>query len=336
MRHVFGRAVWSIVAVICCQNFFGQGGAAAAADAPNALPEPINLGPLDLTFGPQENGEFGAVLSGGESIPFDSVRSGLKPPFPGSRFWIYYGAAEYEIDATWSSGSEALNQSTLSLKPQITFLQLNPAESKSVALPPAKQAVCDDLATKADNDSIARFNRECGRITVPSTRFAVALIGEAQYRYGQYDIGGVRHDANQLLFGGGVRVFLPGATRSPLFREWPRLTVSYYSVADSARSTLPDPEAFELDTIAADAKVRMRIPMPGTPWGSSPVRLDLDLRASRPTEGPNQDWEFFREYQLAIEVGREWKPALTYRSGEDKGLQYDRQIIFGVLLELLK
>ena len=53
--------------------------------------------------------------------------------------------------------------------------------------------------------------------------------------------------------------------------------------------------------------------------------------SSRATSGADRDWHVVRQFQLSYDTGDKILPALTYRSGSDVGLQYDKQVILGLL-----
>ena len=67
-----------------------------------------------------------------------------------------------------------------------------------------------------------------------------------------------------------------------------------------------------------------------------PVNLSVELKASRPTSGDdNDDTEFFADVALTwLQPNSKVGLAVRYRSGQDLGFEYDRQYLAGVLVRL--
>lgn len=334
---------------------------AAAAQEPSAidsktLSEELQLGPLKLTFGPQESGHFGAVLTGDATRPVEALN--FVPPQEEQRrpFTARYGAIEFNVDAGWSSASDALNQTTLALKPSVTFVWLDGAKPPE-ALGAELKRTCDEIGAQAarafdrslaETDAAAKaaaladFKRlsqssidlgcQRRRGEPPSSKWAVGFYPDILYRFGEYEVEGERVRANQLITGIAARLFVPGTSKSEWFREWPRLSFGYYDVSEVEDPTLPLPEGIEEDLIKASGKISMRLPMlGGSSVATSPLHLDIEASASRATSGPEDDWHVRRQLQLSYDTGDKILPALTYRSGSDVGLEYDKQVILGLL-----
>ena len=152
-----------------------------------------------------------------------------------------------------------------------------------------------------------------------------------QYRFGELEIAGERFNANQLITGLAARLFVPGTSDSAWFREWPRISAGYYTVSESEDSTIPLPEGIEEDHIKVAGKIAMNVPFFGTSLAKSPLRLDIEATASRATSGDDDDWHVLRQFQLYYDTGDTILPAITYRSGTDLGIVYDKQVILGLL-----
>jgi hypothetical protein len=322
-------------------------------DLATLLSQDLELGPLKLTFGPQESGDFGAVLNGNATRAVPSLNYVPPPAQQNSPFTARYGAIEFNVDAGWNSASDALNQTTLAVRPSVTFVWLDGAKAP-VPLSPELQQTCRDLSqqgqraierslvdpsVKAEADAeIARVNAArkelgCeGRVgEPPSSQWAVAVYPDVQYRFGEFEINGERFNANQLITGLAARLFVPGTSDSAWFREWPRLSLGYYTVSDSEDSTIPLPESIDEDHIRTSARIAMNVPFFGTSLAKSPLRLDIEATASRATSGEDDDWQVLRQFQLYYDTGDTILPALTYRSGTDLGIVYDKQVILGLL-----
>lgn len=129
---------------------------ASACDAQDLLPPPLDLsalsqdlelGPLKLTFGPQEGGDFGAVLTGDATRPVPSLGYIPPPEQQNAPFRARYGAIEFNVDAGWNSAADALNQTTLAVRPSVTFAWLDGAK-QAVPLTPAGDRTCRALAAQ--------------------------------------------------------------------------------------------------------------------------------------------------------------------------------------------
>jgi hypothetical protein len=320
---------------------------------PSALSQDLELGPLRLTFGPQESGDFGAVVTGNATRPVSSLNYVPPAAQQNAPFTARYGAIEFNVDAGWSSAADALNQTTLAVRPSVTFVWLDGAKAR-VPLTPELEQTCRDLSQQAeralerslaDPNARAEADAEIARVQAarkelgcegrvgepPSSQWAVSFYPDVQYRFGELDINGERFKANQLITGLAARLFVPGTSDSAWFREWPRLSLGYYTVSESEDSTIPLPEGFEEDHIKAAAKIAMNVPFFGTPLAKSPLHLDIEAAGSRATSGDDDDWHVLRQFQLYYDTGDTILPALTYRSGTDLGIVYDKQVILGLL-----
>jgi hypothetical protein len=58
----------------------------------------------------------------------------------------------------------------------------------------------------------------------------------------------------------------------------------------------------------------------------------VDVTESHPTASSGGGWRTATLFQLIVDTGSKTglKPALTYTTGTDKGMTYDRPIIFGI------
>lgn len=342
----------------------------AAASLGGALAEAwkkeVDWGPFTFTAGPQEGGDFGAILKGDGATAVKWLNSA--PPSAeqlrsGDSMWMRYGVLEFSVDANWSSATDAKNHSSISLKPQVTFTNLSGAVwqdeisktvSDEVCAPAAEQATAlmtgvavtspemlaliqrYELDKKSRDELLGLFQgRKCNVITghPPRQRIAIGLYPDIRYRLGKFEEGGTIYDADQLILGGGARVFFPSATRQPFFREAPRLSVGYYTVEEDEDSTIPLPEDVREDFLQVDGRVLLRVPFFGHEVSASPLHLDLEVTATKATSGGG-DWDTLWKAQLSVQSEGEFLPALTYRAGKEHGLEYDKQVILGFLWQL--
>ena len=321
-----------------------------------ALGQELELGPLKLTVGPQEGGDFGAILTGNATRAVPALNHVPSHERQKSPFTARYGAIEFNLDAGWSSAADALNQTTLGFKPSVTFVWLDgskPPQPLSAEL----QNTCDELGrqaarafdtsmTAADAAAKAAALEEFHRLQrssqslgcqkrrgePPSSQWAVSFYPDVMYRFGEFQVEGERFRANQLITGLAGRVFVPGTSNSDWFREWPRVSAGYYTVSETEDSDIPLPEGIEEDQIKVSGKIALRLPLFGSAsLATSPLHLDIEATSSRATSGADRDWHVVRQFQLSYDTGDKILPALTYRSGSDVGLQYDKQVILGLL-----
>jgi hypothetical protein len=318
------------------------------------LKNQVAIGPLKLGFGPQDGGGFGATLTGGDSKALALFNNTVPvDPAAGTGFWGRYGSLDYDVDGGWSSQADAANNISLSAKARVTFVRVVafageiPKRQESAI----DQVICQEIdaalaaAIKA-KDSAARDHAihrgvvECDPPVIPiKEQFAVSLYPDLRYRYGRVKVAGTTYDANQLIAGAGARVFLPWRIGA-LLREWPYASVGYYTVRSSSSSNVPLPDDVDADNIAVDAALDINVPYPNRTLSTSPLQLLVKLQGSRATTGTDKEWQTLRHLQLSFDTGhgiagQDIKPAITYRSGDNQGLSYDRQVIVGIVWDLL-
>lgn len=322
-----------------------------------SLSREITIGPFTITAGPQEDGGFGAILSGEGTKDWRWLNS--KPPtaddFAAERSFVRrYGHFEFSADAAWSSKQRAKNQTSLSIKPQVTFgwydggrwkdevawrsgdescvlagLEFSRRAEETVLLPEQTSAIERLKIHEMDDAQLLDFftrNRACGVIGAarpPIQHLALGIYPDVRYRFGKFEEGGTVYDANQLVVGGGARIYFPSMTRSRWFREAPRISVGYYTVQDTEGSDIPVPDDITEDFIDIEARVLLNLPLN--------TRLDIAPSASKVSGG---DWEVLWEAQLSLESDGEFEPAITYRSGVGQGFEFDKQLILGFLWKL--
>ncbi|WP_420130287.1 hypothetical protein [Longimicrobium sp.] len=305
-----------------------SGGAAAtpalppAPTAPAAQEEEENDSPFDFSFGPQEDGSVGAVLKGSEFYPLGGriVNIGLISPFVG-----------LEVDAGWNNDPDALGNASFSLKPAFTLSSLTQHNGAPNTTGPWLYVFADGRAR------FGRFKEEGEE--EPGEVNQMMLGGGAQFRWTTAD---------------GIYAWLPKKRRPTQLLEPPSLTFTYYTV----QSTKADNDAILPDGVTADvvqATLRSELiipllgcttrnvpppkdagPFPGGGWTTTcPFTLDARLTATQPTTGDGEA-EFLADVGIVFESGGKLKPVVRYRSGAEHGLEYDRQLLLGVLWEFVK
>jgi hypothetical protein len=308
-----------------------------------------DLGPFRLIFGPQSDGYVGATLKGDKAFLFSKF-SGMPPPekapTANSTAWFSYGNIDLALDSAWSSAPAAANNATISLKPTVTFGAVRVSPKAPRQLTQDQQAVCDQLnddMTKAfdahDTDGQhkaihAAVKAGCKYLEDPYHDIvAFSVYPTFEYRFGHITQNGQQYQASQALIGGGARVFFPWQLNG-WWASWPFVSATYYHAKDNSGSTIPVPAGIRSDYFAAQGKVDVLLPV--TLGGhSKALQLSIDLTASKATTGADETWQYMQNIQLLVNLGGTWKPAITYRQGQDRGLTYDKQVIFGLAAEFL-
>jgi len=163
----------------------------------------------------------------------------------------------------------------------------------------------------------------------------VASYPDLEYRYGHFTVSGTDYTANQLIYGGGVRLLYPSIINS-VFANWPYISAAYTSATNYGASNLPVSTATPNHFLVLNERVELNLPGVRERLKVG-VLILADVTESHPISsslGPS--WQTAKLFQLIIDTGSTTglKPALTYRSGTDRGMTYDRQIIFGVLWDI--
>jgi hypothetical protein len=238
-----------------------------------------------------------------------------------------------DVDAGWSSSQDATNNASVSAKPGIAFSRVSQC---SVVLP--------DGSTS---------NAPC---TLGPWLHA---FGDLRARFGEFadDSAGVEH-INQAILGAGVQFRMtsfPGFYRSVLRDlgaetgredEVPSLTLTYYHVVDNATTAAAIPEDVTADVLQAVARADLTLPLFCTtrevpagrvePAGreySCPLGIQTKITGTLPTSR-GLGSELFYDFGLYLNSDGKIKPVVRLRSGEEHGLEYDQQLIIGLLWEL--
>jgi len=303
-----------------------------------------SLGPLTLSVGPTDKGGLGASLKGGDSLDFEILNKCSPSPADGGYVMKPVGRVTYDLDASASSRSDALNASSLTIRPMLSmnFLFAPVRPGGPVTFLPVPAGEKDTPPTGADilaaGPAPFVFSRPVA---------ALSIFGELRQRYGEVDAGaqGVIR-ANQFIYGGGLEAAWTGAYRfgsgspSPsalygLFRDPPRIRVGYYSATDVNDNMAPVPEDLMADYLTVGGDLHIALPWFTAPLYKSPLLLNYEYKGSKPTTG-DSGYSSYHNLQLAYVLKGDLKPVVTYKTGKEQGLDYDKQVILGILIELTK
>jgi len=336
---------------------------AAAADPPMTMgqlkfstdptkeQQTIQLGDLKFAFGPQSSGDFGATLKGGVAEKLASLHdSGCyaahAPDDMACSDW--YAVLNANVDAAWSSAAHGStqneNNATIVLNPSIYYEYGHRHFSSTLSEINGHIAGCN-RSTPAGLSGPALLKAkeanpgDCFYQSPPpfSHNFVLSLYPDIEYRYGTFNQAGSTYTANQLLVGTGAKVLYP-ARIGGFLANWPYLSLGYDVAKNYGNSDLPTPSSFQDHYIVANGRIEFFIPGFKALTGVTGIAL-IDLTDSKQTGGVGRSsgWQVARMFQLIIDTtgAGGLKPALTYRSGVNRGMTYDRQVIFGVLWNIL-
>lgn len=295
--------------------------------------------PWDFTFGPTEDGNFGTALKGGKWYPLRraTLSEQEKVKQSTSDFQLASPYVGVEIDGAWNSKPDALNNLSFSVKPSLALQRVFFTESP-----------------------------ELGK--TPNTRgpWLFAFL-DGRQRFGHFKEGEeeTAKEINQTFLGAGVEVRLTPVPfkyaesslgkRTGVLEQPPSLSLTYYTVRNNGRDEGEVPKELTVDTLQAKVSAAFTIPFqcrtsstaaaadPDDPFDEQPVvnikcpwKVDLAYAASLPTKGDDTDLQHFGDFALIYETGGAMKPVIRLRTGKEHGLEYDRQIILGVLWNLLQ
>lgn len=314
--------------------------AGAAQDTLDAVTDRImDLGPLRNALGPTGEGAVGAAIIGRDR----SRIPGLEGTFVSSGMGLSMDTGaylEYAVDGAWSGVAGSASVASFALRPGLDFVFAKwSADSgpRSDALTDEQRAECD---ARFDAYVMGRKTPRgrCPSYEPPVYFMSVSAFGELRYRYAELDILGARAAVNQSILGGGLEWFVPIKSRWAIFREFPRVSVAYYTVEDTETTAAVLPADLEADYLAASGRIRLNIPLfrrvSLTPQRRAvedyPLRLYGDYEGRRATAGPLRAWHSLWTAQLVYDVGNSLMPVISYRAGTEAGADYDAQWIFGV------
>lgn len=334
----FHRKLLPALLVIACGPALaleGGAGAAAAAAAGEGVAKTFKKGPFEISVGLVDEAVRVGVSSK-ESWEFGKrpKTDECTPPAPGAvaECRAALGAVEVSLDGSWKNEDGALNYGTLGFRPQWLYERYS-VRPTVVSQVPAK---CADLAT-------ALSDPEC---IVPrstkSSSLSFAVFPDVTYRYGDYEVAGTRFEANQMIYSGGFTTYFPATIGgsatggSPIWHSFataPYLELSYAKVDDiDSDNPPPPPDGVKDEYLVAEGDVALYVPWSelynGQPWIAH-----ANVVGSREADGG--DWEYARSYELLIQLEDELQVAASYKSGSDKGFDYDRQVLLGIVYTFL-
>jgi hypothetical protein len=338
----FGRAsVMALcIAAVATQTASGDVPGAQTSDSVT-----IPLGPLKFTAGPQSDGTLGATLKGGATGTLYRLWAGPPGCDNDTKDVVPFCnqgdlALTFDVDAAWStniSGSTSTassnkNNATLTFDPSLYWI-LGQKDLTPRAQHIHNCAVAEKAAGgKVPNDPDCKWILDHLEY---SHYLVVASYPDLEYRYGHFTVSGTDYTANQLIYGGGVRLLYPSIINS-VFANWPYISAAYTSATNYGASNLPVSTATPNHFLVLNERVELNLPGVRERLKVG-VLILADVTESHPISsslGPS--WQTAKLFQLIIDTGSTTglKPALTYRSGTDRGMTYDRQIIFGVLWDI--
>lgn len=286
-------------------------------------PFKLSVGQVDSNIGVGLNGSYDDVLTFFESLSTDPAKKNY--PFTD----VTTGAMlSLSVDGAWRSGSENHSYGTLIFQPQFfqMFVGKKAPKNPGPFIPP----------DSCQKESMENPKSEClpsadyleGRAPI----FGYSLYPDLQYRVGNIEQGGKTYNANQTIYGGGVRLFYP-ATIGQFWAASPYVSASYVGINSSEDNDLPVPDDVHDKYLTVDGQVAVYVPFTEK-LSCHAWTAQAKLTGSHPTSGGG-GWEVARSYELLMQVGTSLKPALTYKTGTDKGLDYDRQLLLGVVWSFL-
>ena len=279
--------------------------------------------PFDITFGPQEDGTFGVVVKGSQ---FKSLRRSPSQQQSGQLVSLFGGL---DIDGSWMSATDARNNASISLRPAVALQTITP-------------------------------RRLANGQVVPTTAgpWLYAFL-DIRQRFGDFESSsGDTQRINQLILGGALQL------RWAAFAKWygqamdigrednpPTLSLGYYSIAKNHPEDAPLPTDVRANALQGRLNTKLTLPIckretrtappvAGDPFGATetvytcPLSFIGELMATRLTTGTDDAIDFRYDVGVIYDTGGSFKPILRYRSGEEHGLEYDTQMILGLIWAL--
>jgi hypothetical protein len=250
----------------------------------------------------------------------------------------------YESNSNLNSVSNSLNQISLEVKPGIIFgvspdasgapdaSTNNASNSNASTEQPPPPPVTTDCSTGLQTSPVPPPPG-------PQSPIIFGLYGDFKYRYGTFDRGSRTSDLNQFLGGGGAYLVWAKDQMPEWVAFWPRLSATYYApISTSSGVTTADlPPGVKANYLQLDltAGIAFGKGMFGA-TNYNPFRLTFSYKGSEPTVGSDTQWENMADLQLSTNLlGKTFKPAITFQAGRNGGLQYDKQVLLGIMTDEL-
>lgn len=282
--------------------------------------------PITVAFGPQEGGGLVVVVKGAEYYVVQSFINQRRdftatPP----RFGYYTPSAYVYLapEVNWSTQAAATNQYSLSVRPsfQLGFQPVSPPppESPDSKLWPV---------TAPFFETYVDVRRQAATKEATDPEAAIVLAQE-----------NAQEDIDATFYGIGVGVAVPYLSRI-IERQnptdpgaFPMLRVTYYK--SDGESTANSTIASDLKGDQINASLTFSLPLPAVL--SVDPRLDFDGSLSRATSEDDREWKNLIKAALLFQIGEsDFKPVLSYTSGEKLGFKYDRQLLLGLAFDFAK
>jgi hypothetical protein len=295
------------------------------------------FGGLTFAAGPTSSGGFGATLKGDDRLiwgPFDAA--GADDTSDGMKLPVYPFLG-YSTDDSWNSKAGSLNQASVELQPGLDggifygAWNFTHAAEKGGAGPTCTTNPVTHVKTCSAPAPIA-----------PQRIAGYGFYGDLKYRYGTFDENAKQSNVNQFLAGGGAYMVWQKGMDQPWIDIWPRLSFTYYApISTNSPVTSADlPPGVKANYFQLGLKTGIFLGAKGA-WvkdpDSYPFRLVASYEGSEPTTGADRSWESMWNIQLSTDIlGTTFRPAVTFQSGRNGGLQYDRQVLFGIISNVLQ
>ena len=326
------------------------GDSGADTNAPSG--QTVQLGDLKFTIGPQSSGDFGATLKGGVADKLRSLHdsgcyAGNAPDYMSCH--DLYLVLNASVDAAWSSAgngnAQNKNNAAVVVNPAI-YYQFGSRHFEALPETEIEKHVQDCIKATAglSGDALKKAREEHAadcffqrKKPAWSDYLVAAWYPDIEYRYGTFEQTGGTYTANQLLLGTGAQLLYP-ARIGTFFTNWPYISVGYNVAKNYGASNLPVSSSFRDHYLVVDGRLEFYIPGFRQLTGLNGIAL-IDLTESKQTQGASgapAGWQTARMVQLIVDTSGGLKPALTYRSGINQGMVYDRQVIFGVLWNIFE
>lgn len=319
-----------------------QAGVKAAA---KELAQEIPVGPFTLAFGATDGGAGASFTGDGLKRVTEWIDE--EALFKKSSVSSLLGIG-YEVDAGWKSDADAPNNASFSLQPTLAVIWSEGQLDLPADQTPAGYAEAIRKASlPAFIPCMKRLREEkkpisieaCKLLPMPKPHLSWHVGGDFRYRFGSIDQGGSVVRVNQAIVGGVSSLVFYTPNEYEWVRQWPTLSLGFYTVADTESSAATVPEDIKADYLKAGLSTKLNLG-PKKSLSESrndyPARLHIDIDGSKATKGPDQDWQVLYKAQLVLEVNDTVKPAITYRDGEEFGLDFDEELLLGFVLPLLK
>jgi hypothetical protein len=265
--------------------------------------------PIQFSIGPQQSGGLGAKVSGSVYWSPDWQLTTK----PASGWFVFYLSPQAE----WGSQSNALNQTTIEFRPAFQLVYTN---FGSV-----------NLSNPNQNFEVGPFN---------SVQPMVELYGDLREQYGEFSQNGTVQKVDLTLYGIGGELQVPYAyrlsnliqrkTNANRINYAPAIRFTYYQSRD--KSATPQQLPAGIQTNFLDINLKTQMPLGSYNINGTTTKLEWTFSddVNRPTTGSDKKWKNLLETSLVMDNGSGVKPVISYSSGSNLGLQYDKQFLLGV------